>query len=112
MGEYDGTDHRDQQHQPRSLEDEQVAGVEDGAERLDVGHRDVGGGRPRSRFHTADAPGKHREDDLGQKHQGKQAAERQIARESSAHRREIDVQHHHHEQEQHRDSANVDDDQQ
>ena len=55
-----------------------------------------------------DGPGADHQQQLREKHDADQRADRQILQEALAQLGEIDVEHHHHEQEQHRDRADID----
>ena len=116
--EDDGAQHRDEQDEPRGLEEIGVVGVEHAPDRLGVADRAEGGRARRRRGCGVDAqnvgtdhPARDDEKQLDQEDHGDQAADREVLEEALAELREIDVQHHDDEQEQDRDCAHIDDDQ-
>ncbi len=114
MGQHDRADHRDEQDDARRLEDEEVARVEQLAERDDVGRprgrrRHLRGGEIERALVAGDQSGDH----LGQQHHGEDQAGEEIICEARAQLGEVHVEHHQWlEQEEHGDRADVDDDQQ
>jgi hypothetical protein len=109
QGQHDGADHGHKEHQPRELEHEEVAVVQDKADGAGV----VGNADRRSharlgaRVALPDAEGDgelHEHDDADEECQG------QIARHLGLELGEVHVEHHYHEQEQDGHGTHVDDD--
>src|SRR5690348_4205993 len=111
--QHDGADHGDQQDHAGRLEDVDVAGIQQRAERYgvrDTGHRGCRRRDRRGNVGRGD-PGAEDQHELRQQHQPDQGADGEVAQETLAQLYEIDVEHHHHEQEQHRDRTDVNYDQ-
>ena len=114
QGQDDRPDHRDEQNQSRHLKREQVARIENVAERPGIGERNTAGRGQRgglARDGRADRPAANDEEELGQQDQPDQRADRQISHEAAAQLQKVDVEHHHDEEKQDRDRADIDDDQ-
>src|SRR4029078_5700260 len=108
--EHDGADHRDEQNESASLEQIDVARVEDLAESLGVAHLRKG---RRGRLHSDVGrrdPGADDQDQLDQKKQSDSCSDRQIFEEARPKLGKVDVEHHHHEQKQHEHGADIDHD--
>ena len=114
MRQHDGTDHCHQQDQSGAFEQEQVAGIEQRADIIDIaapGDR-FGSNTRSAQFQRTGAVCADAQHDFREQHERDQHPEREMADEAGAKFGKIDVEHHHHEQKQHRDRADIDDHQQ
>src|SRR5690606_38143300 len=102
--------HRDQRHETRSLEEQQIVRVHHTADRFGVGDAFGHFLHGKARRFAGNGPASDDHHQLDQDDDADQRADRQILQEALAQFGEIDVEHHDDEEEQNRDRADIDDD--